>query len=141
MLDLLEAFRRDVTKLRYADWDELMDYCRYSATPVGRFVLDVHGESAPTWPANDALCAALQVINHLQDCAKDYREIDRVYLPLDVAGGLRRQRRDAGRGRRRSGADARSIRVLARRTARPARQSRARSPARSATGGWRWRSA
>ena len=43
-LDLLEAFRRDVTKLRYADWDELMDYCRYSAMPVGRFVLDVHGE-------------------------------------------------------------------------------------------------
>ena len=45
-LDLLEAFRRDVTKLRYANWDELMDYCRYSAMPVGRFVLDVHGEVA-----------------------------------------------------------------------------------------------
>ena len=44
-LDLLEAFRRDVTKLRYRDWDDLMDYCRYSAMPVGRFVLDVHGES------------------------------------------------------------------------------------------------
>jgi hydroxysqualene synthase len=83
-LDLLEAFRRDVTKLRYADWDELMDYCRYSAMPVGRFVLDVHGESRATWPASDALCAALQVINHLQDCAKDYREIDRVYIPSDV---------------------------------------------------------
>jgi len=84
MLDLLEAFRRDVTKLRYESWDELMDYCRYSAAPVGRFVLDVHGESRATWPANDALCAALQVINHLQDCAKDYHDIDRVYLPLDV---------------------------------------------------------
>jgi len=84
MLDLLEAFRRDVTKLRYESWDELMDYCRYSAAPVGRFVLDVHGEDRATWPANDALCAALQVINHLQDCAKDYRDIDRVYLPLDV---------------------------------------------------------
>ena len=82
-LDLLEAFRRDVTKLRYADWAELMDYCRYSAMPVGRFVLDVHGESRDTWPANDALCAALQVINHLQDCAKDYRTLNRVYLPLD----------------------------------------------------------
>ena len=81
MLDLLEAFRRDVTKLRYQSWDELMDYCRYSAMPVGRFVLDVHGESRATWPASDALCAALQVINHLQDCAKDYHEIDRVYLP------------------------------------------------------------
>jgi squalene synthase HpnC len=89
MLDLLEAFRRDVTKLRYQSWDELMDYCRYSAMPVGRFVLDVHGESRATWPASDALCAALQVINHLQDCAKDYHEIDRVYLPqqtLDACG-------------------------------------------------------
>ena len=45
---LLEAFRRDVTKLRYANWDELMDYCRYSAMPVGRFVLDVHGEDRAT---------------------------------------------------------------------------------------------
>ena len=83
-LDLLEAFRRDVTKSRTASWDELMDYCRYSAMPVGRFVLDVHGENRASWPANDALCAALQVINHLQDCAKDYREIDRVYIPLDL---------------------------------------------------------
>ena len=51
-----------------------MEYCRYSAMPVGRFVLDVHGESRRRWPASDALCAALQVINHLQDCAKDYRD-------------------------------------------------------------------
>jgi hydroxysqualene synthase len=82
--DLLEAFRRDVTKLRYADWSELMDYCRYSAMPVGRYVLDVHGESRETWPFNDALCAALQVINHLQDCAKDYRALDRIYIPQDL---------------------------------------------------------
>ena len=87
-LDLLEAFRRDVTKLRYRDWDDLLDYCRYSAMPVGRFVLDVHGESQSTWPANDALCAALQVINHLQDCAKDYRELNRVYIPADALAGL-----------------------------------------------------
>jgi squalene synthase HpnC len=80
-LDLLEAFRRDCTKLRYTDWDDLIDYCRYSAMPVGRFVLDVHGESRDLWPANDALCAALQVINHLQDCGKDYRELNRVYIP------------------------------------------------------------
>ena len=80
-LDLLEAFRRDCTKLRYRDWDDLIDYCRYSAMPVGRFVLDVHGEAQSLWPANDALCAALQVINHLQDCAKDYRELNRVYIP------------------------------------------------------------
>lgn len=83
-LDLLEAFRRDVIKLRYRDWDDLMDYCRYSAMPVGRFVLDVHGESPAAWPANDALCASLQIINHLQDCAKDYRDLNRVYLPEDV---------------------------------------------------------
>lgn len=83
-LDLLEAFRRDVTKRRYADWAELMDYCRYSAAPVGRFVLDLHGESSALWPLNDALCTALQVINHLQDCAKDYRGLDRVYIPLDA---------------------------------------------------------
>jgi len=83
-LDLLEAFRRDVTKLRYESWDDLIDYCRYSAMPVGRFVLDVHGESRATWPANDALCAALQIINHLQDCGKDVRAIDRVYIPQDL---------------------------------------------------------
>lgn len=83
--DLLAAFRRDVTQLRYRDWDDLIDYCRYSAMPVGRFVLDVHGEDrARTWGPNDALCAALQIINHLQDCAKDYRSLDRVYLPQDA---------------------------------------------------------
>ncbi|HXU99374.1 MAG TPA: squalene synthase HpnC [Caulobacteraceae bacterium] len=83
VLDLLRAFRQDVTKRRYADWGELMDYCRYSAAPVGRFVLEVHGEDKATWGPSDALCAALQVINHLQDCAKDYRELGRVYLPAD----------------------------------------------------------
>jgi hydroxysqualene synthase len=84
ILELLEAFRRDAVKSRYATWDELMDYCRYSAAPVGRFMLDVHGQSRAIWPASDALCAALQVINHLQDCGKDFREIDRVYVPLDA---------------------------------------------------------
>jgi phytoene/squalene synthetase len=68
---------------RYADWDALIGYCRYSAMPVGRFVLDVHGEDRAVWPANDALCAALQVINHLQDCGKDFSAIGRVYLPAD----------------------------------------------------------
>ena len=82
--DLLKAFRQDVTKHRYADWDELIDYCRYSAMPVGRFVLDVHGESRSTWPASDNVCAVLQIINHLQDCVKDYRALDRVYIPLDA---------------------------------------------------------
>ena len=83
-LDLLKAFRQDVTKTRYGTWAELIEYCRYSAMPVGRFVLDVHGEAQSTWPASDALCTALQIINHLQDCGKDYRELDRVYVPLDV---------------------------------------------------------
>jgi hydroxysqualene synthase len=82
--DLLTAFRLDVTKRRYRDWDDLVGYCRYSAMPVGRFVLDVHGESHATWPANDALCTALQIINHLQDCAADYRNLDRVYVPQDA---------------------------------------------------------
>ena len=82
--DLLSAFRQDATKLRYANWDELIDYCSRSAMPVGRFVLDVHGEARDTWPNSDALCAALQIINHVQDCAKDYRALDRVYIPLDA---------------------------------------------------------
>ena len=83
-LDLLTAFKRDVTQNRYADWADLLDYCRYSAAPVGRFMLDVHGEDRSTWAASDALCAALQINNHLQDCGKDYRAIDRVYLPADA---------------------------------------------------------
>jgi squalene synthase HpnC len=82
--DLLVAFRMDVNKLRYRDWDDLIHYCSYSAMPVGRFVLDVHGESRATWAANDALCAALQINNHLQDCAKDFRDLNRVYIPLDA---------------------------------------------------------
>jgi squalene synthase HpnC len=87
---LLRAFRQDATKNRYADWDELIGYCQLSAMPVGRFVLDVHGEPRSTWGASDALCAALQIINHLQDCAADYRNLDRVYVPLDAltANGL-----------------------------------------------------
>ena len=88
--DLLKAFRLDATKLRYRDWDDLMEYCAYSAMPVGRFVLDVHGESRSTWPPSDAICAALQIINHIQDCAADYRNLNRVYIPLDAlaASGL-----------------------------------------------------
>ena len=97
--DLLRAFRQDVTKHRYASWDELIDYCRYSAMPVGRYVLDVHGESRATWPASDNVCAVLQIINHLQDCVKDYRAIDRVYIPLDAlaAAGARVQDLEAPR--------------------------------------------
>jgi squalene synthase HpnC len=83
-LDVLVAFRMDVTKLRYENWDEVIHYCRYSAMPVGRFMLDVHGESTSTWAASDALCAGLQINNHLQDCGKDFRDLNRVYLPRDA---------------------------------------------------------
>ena len=95
--DLLTAFRMDVTKLRYRDWDDLMNYCTYSAMPVGRFVLDVHGEDRSIWPANDALCAALQIINHLQDCGDDYRNLDRVYVPLDALAASGSDVADLGR--------------------------------------------
>jgi farnesyl-diphosphate farnesyltransferase len=81
--DVLRAFRLDATKLRYRDWDDLMTYCRYSASPVGRQLLDLHGESRVSWPPSDALCSALQVLNHLQDCAEDYRKLNRVYLPQE----------------------------------------------------------
>ena len=79
--DVLTAFRLDATKLRYRDWNDLMEYCRYSAAPVGRQLLDLHGEGRQSWTPSDALCNALQVLNHLQDCGADYRTLDRVYLP------------------------------------------------------------
>ena len=82
-LDLLEAFKQDAVKSRYQSWGELIDYCNLSAAPVGRYLLDLHGESRDGWPASDALCNALQVLNHLQDCQDDHREMDRVYLPLE----------------------------------------------------------
>jgi len=81
--DLLIAFKRDAETTRTADWAALTDYCRYSAAPVGRFLLDLHGEDRALFPAADALCAALQVLNHLQDCGKDLRGLNRVYLPDD----------------------------------------------------------
>ncbi len=82
--DVITAFRLDVTKRRTTDWDDLIHYCSFSAMPVGRFMLDVHGESTATWPASDALCAALQINNHLQDCGDDFRNLDRVYIPQDT---------------------------------------------------------
>jgi len=82
-VDLVAAFKQDATKLRYRDWDDLMGYCRLSAAPVGRYLLDLHGGSQHGYGPSDALCMALQVINHLQDCQDDYRSLDRVYLPMD----------------------------------------------------------
>lgn len=81
--DLIAAFKQDAVKGRYADWPDLMAYCRLSAAPVGRYLLDLHGGSERGYAASDALCNALQVINHLQDCQEDYRLLDRVYLPRD----------------------------------------------------------
>jgi squalene synthase HpnC len=80
--DLLTAFRQDVTKHRYSDWDDLIDYCSFSAMPVGRFVLDVHGENRSTGRRRITRCS--EIINHLQDCRQDYRNLDRVYVPLDA---------------------------------------------------------
>lgn len=95
-VDLLKAFRQDVTKNRYANWDELIGYCTYSAMPVGRFVLDVHGEDVSTWAASDVLCTVLQIINHTQDCGKDYRNLDRVYIPQDMLAATGATTEDLG---------------------------------------------
>ncbi len=81
--DLISAFRQDSVKGRTRDWADLIDYCNRSAAPVGRYLLDLHGESTEDYPPSDALCNALQVINHLQDCAEDFVRLDRVYLPDD----------------------------------------------------------
>jgi squalene synthase HpnC len=79
--DLLIAFRQDAVKSRYATIDELYLYCSYSAVPVGRYVLDLHGENHDCYSPSDALCTSLQVLNHIQDCAGDLAELDRCYLP------------------------------------------------------------
>jgi hydroxysqualene synthase len=126
-LDLLTAFRMDVTKLRYRDWDDLMNYCSYSAMPVGRFVCDVHGEDRSVWPANDALCAALQIINHLQDCGADYRNLNRVYVPLDALAASRASVEDLGRPAAPAALRA-CLRGLARRTGALLDQSSSFSP-------------
>ena len=81
--DLLKAFRQDVTKHRYDDWQDLLGYCALSASPVGRFLLDLHGEQPELYCRSDPLCDALQILNHLQDCRDDYLGLDRIYLPLD----------------------------------------------------------
>ena len=79
--DLLIAFRQDAVMQRYETFDELYNYCRYSAVPVGRYVIDLHGESHECYRASDALCISLQLLNHLQDCGDDMRMLDRCYIP------------------------------------------------------------
>ncbi len=116
---LLDAFRQDAVKARYADWAELRDYCRRSADPVGRFLLRLHGEhrhrdGARAQEAADALCTALQILNHLQDLEKDRAALDRIYLPvpwLDLAGGEAAFFDPANAGKRRAVIDAALDRV------------------------------
>jgi squalene synthase HpnC len=81
--DLLDAFSQDVLKKRYTDYEELLDYCRRSANPVGNLLLHLYEEATPVNLAySDAICTALQLINFWQDVAKDYA-IGRIYLPQD----------------------------------------------------------
>ncbi|MEO1191421.1 MAG: squalene synthase HpnC [Pseudomonadota bacterium] len=95
--DLTIAFIQDARQNRYADWDGLVGYCENSANPVGRFLLALHEtEAGPAYRASDALCTALQVINHLQDCGKDYREMDRIYLPQDWMAEAAAENSDLG---------------------------------------------
>ncbi|MFC5482365.1 squalene/phytoene synthase family protein [Microvirga aerilata] len=80
--DLLRAFRQDVVKARYNEWAELVGYCRLSANPVGRFLLALHGERIAAQAPADALCTALQILNHLQDCGDDRERLGRIYIPI-----------------------------------------------------------
>lgn len=79
--DLTIAFVQDARKNRYATWEDLVGYCEYSANPVGRYLLDLHGEDPSGYRYSDALCTVLQVLNHMQDCAEDLRDLDRCYIP------------------------------------------------------------
>ena len=81
--NLLQAFMLDVKKTRYRNWSELINYCRFSAAPVGRYLLELHGENKMIRQQTDALCIALQILNHLQDCKQDYLNLNRVYIPED----------------------------------------------------------
>ncbi|MCW9034067.1 MAG: squalene/phytoene synthase family protein [Rhodospirillales bacterium] len=83
-IDLLTAFRWDASSKQYETWEELMEYCRYSAQPVGRYLLDLQGEtSTAARDASDALSSALQIINHIQDCRDDLKLINRIYVPAN----------------------------------------------------------
>ncbi|URM88993.1 squalene synthase HpnC [Streptomyces sp. MRC013] len=82
-LALVEANRRDQRVRRYPSYDDLLAYCELSANPVGRLVLGISGTATPERiRRSDAVCTALQIVEHLQDVAEDLRR-DRVYLPAD----------------------------------------------------------
>ena len=81
---LIQAFERDQRKTRYATYEEVLDYCVYSANPVGRLVLHLCGYTdEPRRRLSDATCSALQLANHWQDLRRDYFDRDRIYLPED----------------------------------------------------------
>lgn len=83
--DLLKAFKQDVSKSRYANLNEVIDYCRYSANPVGRLLLHLDGEpDTLQLQQSDAICSALQLINFYQDIEQDLSEQNRVYIPQDM---------------------------------------------------------
>jgi squalene synthase HpnC len=84
LVDLLSAFRQDTVKARYETWEELLDYCRRSADPVGRLVLIIFGYEDPALlPLSDAICTGLQLANHWQDLALDLRK-GRIYVPREL---------------------------------------------------------
>ena len=82
--NLLKAFMMDASNKKYKNWNDLLYYCKFSANPVGRFVIDAVNERKnieKIYEASDSLCTALQIINHIQDCKKDFKELNRVYIP------------------------------------------------------------
>ncbi len=81
--ELLKAFLWDVDHPRTDDWDALMAYCQLSAAPVGRYLIDLLGGIDGPYTPSDALCAALQVLNHIQDIKNDLIQLDRTYVPTD----------------------------------------------------------
>ncbi|MBQ8465898.1 MAG: squalene/phytoene synthase family protein [Alphaproteobacteria bacterium] len=82
--DLLVAFRQDAQNATYQTWAQLLDYCKYSAAPVGRFMLALYNESPSTYLPATALCSVLQIINHLQDLKDDVTNLNRLYLPEEL---------------------------------------------------------
>jgi squalene synthase HpnC len=83
---LLDAFRADAANRPCRSWSDLLAYCRYSANPVGRFLLELHGEDDACHAPADALCTGLQILNHVQDCGDDWRRLSRCYIPTDWLG-------------------------------------------------------
>jgi len=99
LLDLLSAFRQDTVKTRYETWDELLDYCRRSADPVGRLVLSVFAQRDERLPPlSDAICTALQLANHWQDLAIDLRK-GRIYAPRELMDRFQVKEWDLNAGR------------------------------------------